>query len=157
MIAEHINPFLTSLANTMQTMLGCSLQRGKLMLKSDHVTMHDYSGVIGLTGKAVGTVVVSLSKEMAIKATCKLLEAEESEITPEDIIDAVGELANVVAGGAKAQLEEYEMSVSLPTVITGQGHQVMFPSEVTPLVAPYESAWGPLTLEFSMTPMKVNA
>ena len=68
MIAEHINPFLTSLANTMQTMLGCSLQRGKLMLKSDHVTMHDYSGVIGLTGKAVGTVVVSLSKEMAIKA-----------------------------------------------------------------------------------------
>ena len=157
MIAEHINPFLSSLASTMQTMLGCSLERGKLTLKSNHVTMHDYSGVIGLSGKAVGTVVISLSKEMAVKATCKLLEVEESEITPEDITDAVGELANVVAGGAKAQLEEYEMSASLPTVITGPGHEVMFPSSVTPLVAPYESAWGSLTLEFGMTPMKDNA
>ena len=41
------------------------------------------SGIIGLSGKAVGTVVVSFSKEVAIKAASVMLMMEATELDPE--------------------------------------------------------------------------
>ena len=45
-----------------------------------------------------------------------------------DVIDAVGELTNMVAGRAKAALEHLAMSLALPTVITGKNHVISFGS-----------------------------
>ena len=75
-----------------------------------------------------------------------MLQFEATEIDDE-VVDAVGELANMVAGAAKAELEEYKLSVSLPNVITGRGHEIRFPSNVTPICVPFETPWGPLALE----------
>jgi chemotaxis protein CheX len=79
--------------------------------------------------------------------------SENTEIN-EDVIDAVGELTNMVAGAAKAKLEEYELSVSLPTVITGQDHDVRFPSDVTPICVPFATKWGAVTLEVGFSPVR---
>ena len=106
MKAEHINPFLRSLANTFSTMLGCEVERGELQMRSEKATPYPISGVIGLSGKAVGTVVINLSEEVAIKAASTMLMMEINEINDE-VVDAVGELANMVAGAAKTELEEY--------------------------------------------------
>ena len=38
-----------------------------------------------------------------------------------DVMDAIGELTNISAAQAKAQLEEYKLSIGLPTVICGKG------------------------------------
>ncbi|GAB4129018.1 chemotaxis protein CheX [Thermopirellula anaerolimosa] len=152
MRAEFINPFITSLNNTFQMMLNCRVRRGDLSLKQDGRSSHEISGVIGLTGKAVGTVVLSLSREVALKAASILLLAETTEIDG-DVLDAVGELTNMVAGGAKAQLETYELAVSLPNVVTGKGHEVHFPSNVTPICINFQTDWGPLTLEVGLTPV----
>ncbi len=148
--AQYINPFLDALVNAFDMMLGCKVQRGALTLSSKKMATHDYSGVIGLSGEAVGTVVVSLSSSVALKATAAMLMTTEDQVTREEIVDAVGELANMVAGAAKAKLEEFQLSVSLPNVITGEGHEICFPSNVTPICVPYESDWGPLTLEVGM-------
>jgi chemotaxis protein CheX len=154
---QYINPFITSLATTFQTMLGCEVRRGVLEFKATAAPLHDYSGVIGLSGKAVGTVVVSLSANVALQATSAMLLTPAEEVLERDIIDAVGELANMVAGAAKAKLEEFEMSVSLPSVITGKAHTVRFPSNVTPVCVPFETGWGPLTLEVGMAIANVPA
>ena len=45
----------------------------------------------------------------------------------------VGELTNMVAGAAKAELDEYELKISLPNVITGESYSVRFPSKATPI------------------------
>ncbi len=153
--AEYINPFLDALVNAFDMMLGCAVRRGPLALSSKNLATHDYSGVIGLSGQAVGTVVVSLSTAVARKATAVMLMTPEDEVTREEIVDAVGELANMVAGAAKAKLEEYDLSVSLPSVITGEGHEICFPSNVTPICVPYQSDWGPLTLEVGMAMVPV--
>jgi len=149
MQAEYINPFITSLSNAFLTMLGCEVKRGEISLKNDAMPKHEVSGTIGLSGKAVGTVVLSLSKSVAIKAASTLLMCEVDEIN-EDVVDAVGELTNMVAGAAKADLEEYEMAVSLPNVITGRDHDVRFPSQVHPICVPFETEWGSLTLEVGL-------
>lgn len=149
MRAEYINPFLSSLSNAFSTMLGCQVKRGSLRLKDGSSTVHEISGIIGLSGKAVGMVVLSLSEPLALKAASTMLMTESTEIDA-DVIDAVGELANVVAGAAKAELEEYQLSVSLPSVITGRDHDVRFPSNVTPICIPCETDWGPLVLEVGL-------
>lgn len=157
MKAEFINPFIASLSCAFQTMLACEVHRGSVSLKSSASPLHDYSGVIGLSGKAVGTVVVSLSDNVALQATSALLLTPADEVTEKDIVDAVGELANMVAGAAKAKLEGFDLSVSLPSVITGKGHTVRFPSNVTPICVPFDTAWGPLTLEVGMSSADVLA
>lgn len=156
MRVEYINPFVKSLVTTFSTMLSCTATRGALRLKTDVHPQFDISGVIGLSGKAAGTVVVSLSKEVALKATSAMLMTETTEINS-DVIDAVGEITNMVAGAAKAELSEYELSISLPSVITGRGHEVRFPSNVTPICVPFETEWGPLNLEVGLTEVAVPA
>lgn len=152
MRVEYINPFIASLKNTFRTMLGCEAQRGALTVKDSRRAHHPISGVIGLSGKAVGTVVLSFSREVALEAASTMLMTEATEVN-EDVLDAVGELTNMVAGGAKAQLEEFQLMVSLPNVVTGQDHEIHFPSNVTPLCIHFQTPWGPLTLEVGFAPL----
>ncbi|MEQ8789012.1 MAG: chemotaxis protein CheX [Pirellulaceae bacterium] len=149
MRAEYINPFIKALVNTFDTMLGCEVTRGQLVLKENNVALHEISGTIGLSGKAVGTVVVSLSREVALQGASAMLMMEATEID-EDVIDAVGEITNMVAGSAKAELEEYQLSISLPNVITGKNHEIRFPSQVKPICVPFSTPWGELTLEVGL-------
>lgn len=149
MKAEYINPFLTSTISAFGTMLACSLIRGTPYVKNGSRPEHEVSGVIGLSGKARGTIVLSLSREAALNATAVLLQEQPTEINA-DVADAVGELTNIIAGGAKAKLEHLNMSVSLPTVITGKCHCVEFPKSVTPICIPFESEWGFITVEVGL-------
>jgi chemotaxis protein CheX len=156
MRAEHVNPFVKALVTTFRTMLNCRATRGPLRLKQDIFPPFEISGVVGLSGKAAGTVVVSLSEAVALRATSAMLMMDATEIDS-DVIDAVGEITNMVAGSAKAELYEYELSISLPSVITGRGHEVRFPSNVTPLCVPFETDWGALHLEVGLTEVAVSA
>ncbi len=153
MQVEHINPFVAALKNTFKTMLSCEARRGNLAVKQNSRAAHDVSGVIGLSGKAVGTVVVSFSTQVALKAASTMLLTEATQINDE-VLDAVGELTNMVAGGAKAELEEYKLMVSLPNVITGPAHEVHFPSEVTPISIAFDTDWGPISLEVGLAPIR---
>lgn len=149
MRVEYINPFIASLNNVFLTMLDREVRRGTISLKDGNCPEYEVSGTIGLSGKAIGTVVLSLSENVALKAASTMLLSERTEIDA-DVVDAVGELTNVVAGGAKAKLEEYELSSSLPNVITGRNHCIHFPSDVTPICVPFETDWGPLALEVGL-------
>lgn len=150
MKVEHINPFLTSTISAFQTMLGCTLARGKPYSKNGVQPEHEVSGIIGLSGRAQGIVVLSLSRDAALNATAVLLEERPAEINA-DVTDAIGELTNIIAGGAKAKLEHLEMPVSLPTVITGKAHCVEFPKKVMPICIPFESPWGVITVEVGLS------
>ncbi len=153
---EYINPFIKSLRNAFLTMLQCEVRRGTIMMRGDVSPHYDISGIVGLSGKAIGTVVLSLSKQVALKAASTMLLSERAEMDDE-VADAVGELTNMVAGGAKAELEEYELHVTLPNVITGRLHKISFPSDVTPICVPFETDWGPLSLEVGLAPVRQPA
>lgn len=73
---------------------------------------------IGLTGKIEGSVVLLMSEEGACKATGKMLGTEYKEVT-KDVLDAAGEIANILAGVLKTKLgaSEYAFDISIPTVI----------------------------------------
>ncbi len=152
MRAEYINPFIASLSKAFRTMLDCEVHRGQLMLRGQGQQHYGISGIIGLSGKAVGMVVLSLSDEVAKRATSAMLLCETDEINA-DVIDAVGELTNMVAGAAKAELAEFDLMVSLPNVVTGEDHAIRFPSNVTPICVPFRTEWGDLVLEVGLAPV----
>jgi chemotaxis protein CheX len=149
MNVEWINPFVAATCKTFSTMLSCPLARGKPCLTQHDRPEHDISGVIGLTGDAVGLVVLSIDKRVAFRAAEVMLEEAVHDINA-DVVDMVGELTNMIAGAAKAKFERFHMSVSLPNVIVGKNHAIGFPSNARPVCIPFESSWGPVCLEVSL-------
>lgn len=146
MDVHYINPFIQSAQNVFQTMLDSPLKRLKLSLKQSASPSHDVSGVIGLSGKVCGSVVFSLSRTVALAVVKQMLDLEVNEINAE-VADAIGELTNMIAGGAKPSFPEDELSIGLPNVIAGRNHVVMFPGNVRPICVDFETLWGPVSLE----------
>ena len=149
MQVEFINPFVSAAKDVFQMMLDCELSRGSLGIKRGNAPEFEISGLIGLSGKCQGMVVFSLGRDTALKAT-EIMLGQRPEGLNAQVVDAVGELANMIAGAAKAQLEQYELSVSLPSVICGRNHSISFPSNSTPIILPFQSKIGPVCIEVGM-------
>jgi chemotaxis protein CheX len=147
--AEYINPFVCAAVEVFSTMLKCELVRGPLSLNANFQPAHEVSGIIGLSGRASGTVVVSVDGEVALCATEKMLGVRPSAIDS-DVIDAVGEVTNMIAGRAKAGLEALAMSLALPTVITGKNHMIRFGSNAQTICIPYTCPWGEMSVEVGL-------
>lgn len=138
---EHINPFVSATIETFKSMIHTVITPGKIMLVSMSHLKYDISGIIGLSGGAKGTVSLSFPRVTALKTVSEFIG--EKQLALDDTVkDAVGELANIVAGAAKKDLTQYKISISLPSVIIGENHQVQGGKEVVPLVVPFESVLG---------------
>jgi chemotaxis protein CheX len=87
----------------------------------------DISAVIGLTGEARGTVVISMRDDLAIKLT-GILTGKSHQVLYDDVVDAVGELINIIAGNVKQELEDtFRLVISLPAIVTGKEHHINWP------------------------------
>jgi chemotaxis protein CheX len=123
---EFINPFIEATRTVFSTMAGIEAERQKLYLKQDHKMLGDISGVMGLSGTASGSVVVSLPEKLAIRLVGAMLGEDMGTELNQDVSDGVGEIINMIAGQAKASLTKtkYHFQISIPTVVMGQGHEI---------------------------------
>ncbi|GAB4142623.1 MAG: chemotaxis protein CheX [Planctomycetaceae bacterium] len=150
MTAQCVNPVIRSTITVFETMLGTTPTRTGLLLKESKNPRHEISAVIGVTGKIAGTIVVSMSKTAAFGVLDALVGIKADEINS-DVCDAVGELTNMIAGSSKAQMEKLELSISIPNIISGENHNVHYPSNVQPLCIEFSSDIGPFTIEVGFT------
>ncbi|HWB12806.1 MAG TPA: chemotaxis protein CheX [Pirellulales bacterium] len=149
MDVAYINPFIEAASTVFKTALNCDIERRLITFKKTELPGFEISGVIGLSGKVTGAVVLSVSTPLAFKVVETLLGTRVSDINA-DVVDAVGELTNMIAGGAKTALAHLDMSIGLPSVVTGGSHCITFASRVPPLGILFDTAWGPMTLEVTM-------
>ncbi|MDR2079638.1 MAG: chemotaxis protein CheX [Treponema sp.] len=126
---QYIQPFIDVCKNVFKEFVGADLVVERPYFSDkEAVNQWDISAVIGLTGEAKGAVVVSMRKTLAIALTDMLTGAKHGEIDDE-VVDAIGEIVNIIAGNAKKGLEEsFRLVISLPTIVQGQGHSVKWPS-----------------------------
>ncbi|MCP4591315.1 MAG: chemotaxis protein CheX [bacterium] len=152
MDVTYVNPFVRSIKRVFDTMLRVKVSVGKPTLRhgaDSTAEVSDVSAVIGFTGDAVGTVVLSFPMDAACAAATRFAGMEIDEHHA-DFADALGELANMVAGCAKTEMEGLSVSISLPSVITGAGHRVS-QSRVSPrIVIPCQCELGPVFVEIGM-------
>jgi chemotaxis protein CheX len=146
---EHVNPFIQSTIETFKKMVGIEAKPGKLVLKNDSGLGYDISGIIGISGNAKGMISLSFPKETALSVTNKFVGTAHTEIS-DDIIDAIGELANIVAGYAKKELVSLNITISLPSVVMGENHKVREPKDVFSFVVPFTTELGGFDLAVSL-------
>lgn len=142
-----INPFIESVSDLFGTMLGCSVKRGEVTLARESGDPQHLVAIIGLSGPARGTVAVSLPVKTSLAVTGRLL-GDAPPMVNDDVADALAEIANMIAGGAKARLsgEGTPIDLSLPTVVTGSDYQVVYPTETVWLDVPFSSELGTFSL-----------
>lgn len=151
MKAEILNPFISATRDVLHTMAGIEPRRGKPRLKGARDVSFDVSGVVGITGQVKGFVVLSFPKPVALHVV-KSFVGDPVDAVDEHVIDAVGELANMVAGGAKRVLAEagYDLTISIPSVIVGKNHIITRPSGIPCVEIPFEIDVGAFSVELCL-------
>ncbi len=81
--------------------------------------------LIGFSGNYTGNCMVSCSKPFACRLASIMLMEEYREVNGE-VMDAFGEISNMIFGNVKADLEEHlgPLQLSIPTVIAGREFNV---------------------------------
>jgi len=148
---DYINPFIESVEELFSTMMTIPISRGKPYVKNEPTGSHYISGIIGMAGDASGSVVVSFPRVLSIKLVSDFL-GETLETVDQNVKDGIGELANIVAGGAKKRLSEkkYSFKISIPTVVVGVDHQIARPKNTPCIAIPFKAADEDFTLEVSL-------
>lgn len=143
-----IVPFVNSVRNVFSTMVKVPTEIDRPHVKNATNASYDVSSIIGFSGDIVGSVVVSFQLEAAKKFVAAFAQMELEVDTP-DFADALGELANMIAGNAKKDLG-CKASISTPSVIVGTGHHIARLSDVPTLIVPCRTPVGDFAVEVSI-------
>lgn len=150
-----IVPFVNAVRNVFSTMVKVPTEIARPMVKQVPGPSYDVSSIIGFSGEVVGSVVVSFQLEAAKKLVAAFAQMELAVDTP-DFADALGELANMIAGNAKKDLG-VKASISTPNVIVGAGHHVARLTDVPTLVVPCKTPVGEFAVEVSIKQVVAQA
>jgi chemotaxis protein CheX len=79
------------------------------------------SGMVGMAGTYNGLASIHMPTELAMRATSSMLGTAITELN-DDVNDAIGEMANMIAGSFKLRLSKsgLDIQLSTPSVIFGK-------------------------------------
>ncbi|MCW3171382.1 chemotaxis protein CheX [Shewanella subflava] len=149
MNVEFINPFLVSLVNVISTMATMDLKPGKPQLKSHDIAKGDVSGLIGMVGpKTKGSLSITFDEPLILEIMNKMLGEKPASIN-EEISDLVGEITNMVTGGAKNLLSDkgYDFNMATPVVVSGKNHTISHKSKGKKILMPFSHEHGMAFIE----------
>ena len=151
MKAEILNCFISATVSVLRSVAGVHPRQGRARIKKADDASYDISGVVGLTGQVQGLVVLSFREAPALEVVGRFLGEPVSKVD-DQVLDAVGELANIVAGGAKKALvdAEYDLKISIPSVIRGRDHKIWKPTSIPCFEIPFEIGSGPFAVELCL-------
>jgi chemotaxis protein CheX len=146
--AQFIAHFIRSIKDVLSTMAKTNVHVGPPDLKKDPVTTHDVSGIIGFSGEFSGSMVLSFEVGTA-KAIASAFAGAPLDPSSPDFADAVGELANMIAGGAKKSFGG-DNSISVPSIVMGKGHTIARLNDVPCIIIPCRTDHGNFAVEVSI-------
>jgi len=131
-LQNYVEPFVEVTVNTFKEFVGIEIQpRHPHFLDPEKEFEWDISAVIGLSGAVKGAVIISMKSELAVKLTDMLAGEGHSEIDA-DVVDAIGEINNIIAGNIKPKVPNGDkIVISIPTIIKGKEHSIAWPSKQT--------------------------
>ncbi len=152
MIAEYVDHFVIATTDVFRTMLNCVPKLGDLRWSAEDdegLGPFHVSAIIGLIGTVKGTIEMSFSEDTAIAICNKLVAGDNTKLNA-DVVDALGEMVNMVTGGAKAKFVGERMSTSLPSVVKGRNYTIKHPSGSRSVDIPFESELGNLLVRITI-------
>ncbi len=152
MDVSYINPFVEAVNSVFDTMLGVQPKRNAVRIVSGGGQGKGLTSLIGISGVFHGCVALTFPPETALVLAGRMLGTDLSE-TNDEVIDAISELVNIVAGSAKAKFNtDPPLELGLPTVVEGAAYRVKFPSKSIWLEVPFSSDAGDFSMELTYSP-----
>jgi len=135
---KYINPFIIAAQTVFKTMLGISVEMGKPILKNVNRTSGEVTGIMGLAGDKKGTVAISL-RDVGARFIYKTLVGEECDTVNQDVIDAIGEITNIISGQARKEFEKNDINLhsAIPMVIVGKDVEMNFITKIPIISLPF--------------------
>ena len=147
--AAFINPFLESIVNVLETMANVKVTAGKPVRKEEDAAHGDVTGIIGMaSNQAKGSLAITFSSEAIFDIARRMLGEEVSEVDS-TVTDLVGEITNMVTGGAKRLLAEegYDFDMAIPAVVSGKNHNISHKSSGPKIMIPFSTQAGKFFVE----------
>ena len=132
---QYVQPFITVCKDVFHEFLGETLEvKPPYFMDKEEIAEWDISAVIGLTGEARGAVVISMKDALAFKLTT-MLTGKAHQVIYADVVDAAGEIINIIAGNVKYDLEStFKLVISLPTIVKGKDHSINWPDSLARVI-----------------------
>ena len=139
MDVKFINPFVVASQTVFKTMLGIDLTLGKPSLKEARTTSGDITGIMSMVGDRKGTIAISFRKKGALFVFNSLMGDTAESISPE-VVDAIGELTNIVSGQARKEFENngVNLKASIPMVVVGRDVETNFITKIPIIELPFD-------------------
>jgi chemotaxis protein CheX len=149
---SYVNPFVEAVDAVFQTMLHVHPKRNAVKISSQERRGERLTSLIGISGRMSGCVALCFPPETALRLSGRMLGSEITQVNDE-VIDAISELVNMVAGSAKAKFNaDPPLELGLPTVVEGSGYRVKYPSKSVWLEVPFSSDAGDFSMEVTYCP-----
>ncbi len=133
------------------TMIMLDVTPGEPCSRPEGPFKNSVSGMVGMAGQVKGLLAIHLNEDVAKTVTGNFLGMEVEEVD-EDVRDAIGELANMLAGNIKMALTEKgnDIKLSIPSAISGEEYTIdsMTDAEIT--VVPFSLESGEFMVEFQV-------
>lgn len=122
---EFIKQLVADTMGVFNTMLGLDLMHLPLEVDPMEHFKDSVSSMVGLAGTYNGLVSIHQPASLAMKLTGVMLDQEVTEID-QDVFDALGEIANMVAGNIKQHLSKggLDIRLSTPSVASGSSYVI---------------------------------
>ena len=150
MDVQFINPFVEGVGGVFQTMVGVMPKRCPMKVSDGNGSGAALTSLVGLSGAQMqGMVVMRFPRLTALGIAARMLGTSRAA-TGAEVIDAVAEIVNMVAGSAKVKFAcDPPLELGMPTVVEGNDYKVNYPRGCAGLEVPFESAAGRFTLELT--------
>lgn len=102
------------------------------LLENKQPKVHDYTGVIGISGVQKGVVYFSATREILSRILDSMGEPDKSE---DNFVDLAGEVANTIAGNARNEFGP-EFHISVPLVFKGSPQSIILPKDERSFIIP---------------------
>ena len=120
MKAEYINCVMAGVLDVIDQCFHVECKKGKPYVYHYDINLNHLSAVIRMAGDKKGAFVIALSEDDA-KKMARALIMEEKQFLDKDVMDAIGEIINMISGSATGKLTEIRFTFKLSTPIFDLG------------------------------------
>lgn len=147
---ELIDPFIKSASNVLTTMGSMEATHSDPVVCKE-LPPTDVTGILNMVSDSVeGVLAVSFTKPVIFELTKRLIGISPTDID-EDVKSLVGDITNMVYGGAKTILDDegYNFDMSIPTVIQELDINIDFYKNSSVVVTTFETEVGKFYIQIS--------
>jgi len=137
------NYIVESTEEVFNTMIFLEVTSQGPMTEGKESIFSHFSAMIGLSGDLMAMISIHCDAYIAMEIAGAMLDTEFDEVDA-DVKDAMGEVANMLAGGLKSRFldDNLDVTLAIPTTVMGKGYSISSPKRSNRLVIPFEMVQG---------------